>query len=231
MILKILKVILILVVIVGFVIVIGNIKFTEVSCVSQIGDCDDQIQKDLRLDTNPTFFTAQKKLSSRLDKNIFVEKYTFQYVLPTKLTVYVIQKKPFFAVQNSMTNQVFLLDFFGVVLSETDESTFFPVQTSDFSYGFGEKVGERLLFALKITAALFKTYDLEGSVLKSELLEITLDSGIKVIFPLEGDLDLLTGSFVLMYNQLNKDSIETKIDNNNIGTIDLRFRNPVIIKK
>ena len=52
---------------------------------------------------------------------------------------------------------------------------------------------------------------------------VKIAGGVKVIFPLEGDIDVLLGSLRLILSQLNNDEREIRI-----GSIDLRFENPVL---
>jgi len=64
--------------------------------------------------------------------------------------------------------------------------------------------------------------------MEGEKLVIEVDGGPTVIFPVEGDRDLLLGSFVLITNELKKSGSETSFPDVSKKVVDLRFKNPVI---
>lgn len=228
MISKFLKVFITIAFVFGLMFFVVNIKFTEVTCVAQSGICSEEVSKTLDSVSNLTLFTASRTISEKLNSNVFVKQYSFQYGLPRKIIVHIVQNEPVYTVFDSKSNKKFLIDNEGVILGTSESSGIFPLRVDNFSYKVNEKVNSEYLFSLEIVSVLAKSYEISESLLKPEFLEVTLKNGFKALFPLSGDRDYLTGAFVLMYNQLKSKESGIKIDNNNINTIDLRFRDPVL---
>jgi hypothetical protein len=76
---------------------------------------------------------------------------------------------------------------------------------------------------------MFSSYQVREGIIEDESLVIELSQGPRVIFPLEGEKEVLLGSLRLVLSKLNNDAQDSKIENvSGASIIDLRFKNPVI---
>jgi hypothetical protein len=91
----------------------------------------------------------------------------------------------------------------------------------------GEKVSDQLIFAGELLAEIYKLYNVRIGILKSESLEIEL-ARAKVIFPLQGDRQVLLGSLSLILSQLNAEPQNFRMSEEGKFIVDLRFKNPII---
>ena len=67
-----------------------------------------------------------------------------------------------------------------------------------------------------------------GEIINDSLV-IELDSGTKVLFPLEGDKQILLGALRLIDSKVTTEGEELSgVDGQVVETIDLRYKNPVL---
>ena len=66
-------------------------------------------------------------------------------------------------------------------------------------------------------------YQVGCGVISNDTLVVDMKDGFKVIFPLEGDEQVLLGSLRLIYSKIQTSNL------NNYKQVDLRFANPVLI--
>ena len=63
----------------------------------------------------------------------------------------------------------------------------------------GEKINDNQLFALKIIEGVNQMYQVSTGKIIDNSLHVELASGIEVIFPVDGDIQVLLGSLRLVY--------------------------------
>ena len=76
---------------------------------------------------------------------------------------------------------------------------------------------------------MFSTYQVQdGEIIDSNLV-VEVTGGRSVIFPLQGDKEVLMGSLNLILSRLNSEDEKSRIEGaENVEIIDLRFKNPVL---
>jgi hypothetical protein len=84
------------------------------------------------------------------------------------------------------------------------------------------------LFPGNLLYRLESYYQLTQRLIADDSLIIELDDSIRVIFPLEGDGQLLLGALRLVNSQLNSGAKDSTIMKSMVKEIDLRFKNPVL---
>jgi hypothetical protein len=116
-----------------------------------------------------------------------------------------------------------LVDRDGLILSSGNSILTIPTLiTSENLKNVGEKTNNNQLFALKLIEGVYEMYQVNTGKMIDNSLTVELVSGIEVIFPIDGDIQVLLGSLRLVY---------AKIESNITGTysqIDLRFKSPVL---
>lgn len=197
------------------------LKIGKINCQSQFGPCNKNLEEKIRniSQEKKSLSETKRELTAFLESDIIVNDFSFQFKLPDKLEINIIERKPKFAVQNQ-NGMVALIDGNGYVITIEDSTGLPKLITSENLPNVGEKVTEEALFALELLYDLFSFYQVQTGKIDNGSLVIELSRGPKVIFPLEGSRQVLLGSLRLVLAKLNSDS--------QVSTIDLRFKNPVI---
>jgi hypothetical protein len=118
------------------------------------------------------------------------------------------------------------------VLSKGDSSAL-PTLVIDSEFPMiGSQVSKENLFGLEMVMNLYNTYKINRLKVSEIGLEADYNSKIRVIFPFEGDKQLLVGGLSAIIVQLNEGKEKTKIGDENLCNykciIDMRFDKPVI---
>jgi len=207
------------------------LKIREVDCQSQFGPCNAEIQKSIERIKNgeKSLNDTKEELDLLLASEILISNYSFQFQLPDVLGVNVIERKPKYALKVKGADSYALVDGEGYVIY-FQKLTSLPILTvPEPPPNVGEPVPKDVFFGLELLYSMFSTYQIREGIIENETLVIELSQGPKVIFPLEGERDVLLGSLTLVLSRLNSGDEETRIENvPGVSIIDLRFKNPVI---
>lgn len=197
----------------------------KISCKSQFGPCSTSLSEKLASKEGKNLKEVKKEVKEVLSYETSVSDFSLQFRIPASLNVFVVEKKPKFAVKQE--NYFGLIDKEGIVL-RIEKATSLPyVEIQEKIPGVGEKVNEKTFFALNAVYNLFIQYQVRSGVISGNFLVIDSIEGRQVIFPLEGDLDVLLGALRLIINRLNASAKDTRIETS-VKEIDLRFKNPVL---
>jgi hypothetical protein len=200
------------------------VKVTKVECSSQYGPCSQDIAANADKIVGKSLFSAKANIKKELANNFEVERFTTQYNIPSILKVFVVIKKPSFALKNETMGVVDLVDWEGNVVAQSSGSSLPTVKTDNDIAKPGEKVSESELIALKLIAGVYQMYQVSEGRIEGESLRIVLPSGLRVIFPIQSgtDADLLLGSLRLVESKIESDSP------GKYGEVDMRYKNPVL---
>ncbi|HJX45861.1 MAG TPA: hypothetical protein VJ399_01700 [Patescibacteria group bacterium] len=202
-----------------------NIK--EIICKSQFGSCPIEISTLLDSAKDKSLYYSKKEINSHLKESLIVERYSTAFKLPNIIEVFVIIKKPFYAVKTK-DGLTFLILKDGLVISKV-ASTNLPTLEINSNLEINNRLDEKHLFALRVISDIFSLYKIHLSKIERESLLVEIENGPKVIFPLEGDNKVLVGAFRMLFEQLNSGSEKFRIEKAlNQITIDLRYKNPII---
>lgn len=209
------------------------ISISEISCQSQYGPCSQKIVDVLKTFEGENLYQSLQHVKSALSSNELVSDFSTQFKLPSKIKVNIIERKPKFALTNQKMQGFALADRTGAVLRIEDSSNLPYVIVPHEIPNVGEKVTERQLFALNIIYDIFSLYRVKEGMIEDDSLLVSLIGGPKVVFPLEGDRQILLASLGLILDKLNEGSGDIRINENELvltqeSIIDLRFKNPLI---
>lgn len=209
----------------GFVILVLSPFFIKVKtvCKSQFGNCPPEIQNIINKSNNKSIFAAKGEIKKNLSGNYLVSDFSFQFKLPNILLVNSIIKKPFAALIDNGSKNAFLIGVDGKILSIAQGTTLPGVFTENIVKKAGENIDTEQMFALKIIAGVFQMFQTRAGTIQNNTLLVELPAGTRVIFPLEGDTDILLGSLRLIYSRIQSADYAGKYNE-----IDLRFKNPVL---
>ncbi|KKQ95632.1 MAG: hypothetical protein UV74_C0013G0265 [Candidatus Woesebacteria bacterium GW2011_GWB1_43_14] len=193
------------------------IKIREIECVSQYGLCPSAVNAQLDSYVGLNIRDAKKRIYEYIGKEGSIKGGKVAYKAPFQLVVYITEKKP--GVALFMEGQDYIIvDPEGSVIG-TSPTTDLP-KLSITQTGYTK---DQLEFASNLYYEFSRLHPIEFSELGDKDMIVKIAGGVKVIFPLEGDIDVLLGSLRLILSQLNNDEREIRI-----GSIDLRFENPVL---
>jgi cell division septal protein FtsQ len=204
------------------------IKIEEISCVSQYGPCSSYLSDIVTTVNHKSLAEAKRKLADSLKSEPSVSDFSFQFKIPNKLQVNLIERKPKFALKDAESNRFALVDEKGLVLKIMDTINLPYLTISDNFPSIGNLVEQKKLFALNLIYDLFTSYQVKSGNIKDQSLLVELPNGISVTFPLEGNRETLLGSLSIILTRLKESEKDIRIGDNKISSIDLRFKNPIL---
>lgn len=202
------------------------VKIKNIACQSQYGPCNQEVSEKIQKSTGRSLESSKAYIRRELKNETLVKDFSFQYKFPSTLQVYISERKPKFSLKSSRGGQISMVDKDGLVLYNKDSTNLPTVVIDDPLPKPSEEVDKKYFFALEIVSAL-SPYPKSFAKVSGNTLTIELIDQLGVIFPLEGDRDLLLGSFILVYNELIKQTKDSRIKGT-LGVIDLRFKNPIL---
>jgi len=201
------------------------IQINEVVCRSQFGPCN--LEDKLSGLAGKSLDETKREVKSVLLQEDSISDFSMQFKIPGTLEVAVIEKKPKFALKDAATDNLALVDKEGKVLKIVEDSSLPRVIMAGKLPNVGEKVKEEYFFALNILYNVSASYQVSEGRIENNSLVVNVPQGYKVIFPLEGDQDVLLGALRLLIERLNDRTKDSRISEG-ITEIDLRFKNPVL---
>ena len=202
----------------------GIVPVNHIRCESQFGPCREEVDTALDKYQGENFRKAKRDIHTLLETEVYVESFVVRLILPNDLRVYVIEKKPVYAIQDLEKQAIALADKEGYIVAIV-EATNLPLLSGNKLFsGVGEKIESEILFGLEVLSDMFTYYQVKKADFIKSGLTVEIEGGPKVIFPLEGDRAVLISSLRLIISKLEQES-EAK---SGTATIDLRFKNPVV---
>lgn len=198
------------------------IKITIV-CKSQYGTCPQQVLDKLNSFNGKSLFSAKKSIRNIFKNEFLISNYSLQYKIPNLLQVNLIVKKAVAAFKNSGSGSIILADGYGLVLSKAADSALPVIIINDNLPEIGQTVNSKYISALKLAGGVYQMYQVRESIIQDESLLVELPGQIRVIFPLDGDNEILLGSLSLIYSKVREGGNLAEY-----SQIDLRFVNPVL---
>jgi len=205
------------------------IKINNIPCRFQMNECNKVIVNELQKFKGKDLRSVKLNVTALLKKDINVVDFHLEFKIPDSINVYIIERKPKYSISTESKNKFVLADNDGRTLSLTDSSDLPNLIVSGNLPELGDRIGRDELFALELIYDINETFQVKEGKLVSDSLLIELPGSLRVIFPVEGDREVLIGSLIIINNEI-KNGKDTNIENtsNNINTIDLRYKNPIL---
>jgi len=198
----------------------------KIECYSQYGRCDEALYRNLAVGLGKSFNEMKLTLKSVLSNDSLIDSYSYRFMLPDTIRVDIIAKKGQFAMQKKDAPEFAVVDKNGFVLAKVKQTNLPLLIVQEDLPKIREKVKEDRLFALDLIYRICYFYQVRTAEVGADSLSIDLPSGIKVIFPLSGDKNVLLGSLRFILFRLNQAGEDSKIGK--VQVIDLRYKNPII---
>ncbi len=187
------------------------VKVKKIECYNQYGLCADDFMSKVNPAIGESINNAKKKITEEFNNTKQIEKYSSRFKFPSTLRIDLILKKAKYAIQNKNTKEIVLVDDKGMVLEQVDKTNL-PYIIVD-----GSLTDSKQLFALELMYSIYYLYQVKNGEIVNGSLEVVIPKEGKIIFPLEGERDILLGSLKLILSRAG-----------NFKEIDLRYKNPVI---
>ena len=195
----------------SYILLIDKLLIKEITCSSQYGLCRDDINQALSNFRGRNYKRVKKDISDYFQNNILITNYRTQYKIPSKIIVYVIERKPIYSIKDS-NNKLAIIDKDGYIIFFADNSML-PLLIIDSQLPeVGQKVNDDLNFPLDILYYMNVDFQIRNGKIGNNSLVFEYSNGIKIIFPLSGDREVLLASLNLILNQLNKSDQDSKIE-------------------
>jgi cell division septal protein FtsQ len=200
------------------------VSIRKIDCISQYGSCNSSLNDSISKVKKGNMIDTDNNLKNVLENNIFVKEYRMRYSFPDKLILNVIERNPSYALTDSSFQKYLLLDKSGLILNEVDMTSLPTIIVDEIRLKPGDRVEKNQLFALNIIQSIYTTYKPKSAKIENNSLLVELEDNLKIIFPLEGENDLLVGSMFFILSKLKKDEAGV----GNIAVIDLTYKSPVL---
>lgn len=195
----------------------------RLQCKSQSGSCPNELNTKLYAINNKSLFRAKKEATTVLTNDNLISNFSLQLKIPNILMVNIIVKKPIFSIYDKSNNKYLLIDAYGMVLTNVENSDLPTLIKDNVSEKSGQKIGKNDLFALNLIQGINQMYQIRTGVTQNDTLVVDLPLAIRVILPVDGDdSQVLLGSLRLIYTKITTDYP------GKYSQIDMRFKNPII---
>lgn len=201
------------------IVVYHRLKINRIDCQSQFGPCDDEIVSTLNSQEGKPIFSSYSSVREELNNHPKVSNYNIRFSNPRSLSVNVTQRRPQVAVIAEGANEYYLYSHDGILLESKNETQLPVIHISDISV----ITKEQMDFVIGMAYAINQTYNVEDILIKDGGMEFEVIGAPKIIFPVQGEIDVLLGSLTFVLSQLNSQLGEFRME-----FIDFRFKNPVI---
>jgi len=216
---KILKILLILLIFAGLTFAYKKLVLFSVECQSQYGPCDNDIISELEQYKGESIFTSYGKINNLLRSSNKVINFEIKFISPLKLFAHISQRKPSIAVIANGDKNYHLYSQDGFLLSQVENTQLPTIEIQDYSV-----ISEiQTKFIIEMAHMLNQTYNINNIIVRDGGMEFEIPGSPKIIYPIQGDIDVLLGSLRFVLSQLN-----TQLGDFTMESVDFRFRNPII---
>lgn len=216
--------------ILAYVFIPHKIIIKNLDCQSQNGACTPRILSTLASFKGRSLASVKAEVRSYLTNEVLARDIVIGYKYPSTVKIRIIEPDALYALTDPEGTTYKLVDQSGYVVA-TQESTDLPIAIVEGSLpDIGDRLVDTDLFSLQILSILSSNYQLSKGRITSDGLLIEIPTKGQVLFPTEGDKDLVLGKFVLVMNQLNRNQTGSTMEDISLQgkIVDLRFENPVI---
>lgn len=218
--------IIVVVTLLGVLVTFSQSRFfdiTNFTCKSQYGPCTaEEISSLEKFKGGNMVMFNTKPVVDKLKHDFMNRKVVVQKVFPNTIIVTLEKRKAVVAFATLSGDGYFLLDRDGVVV-EFVKTTNLPYISAPELPGLvvGHEAEDKFRRAASITYLVFRSQGVKQVKLENSTIVAQLQSGLRVIFPLEGDPQVLMGALQLI---LARSRMMDKLPKE----IDLRYSKPVL---
>lgn len=206
---------------------INSYKIADVDCVSQFTKCNENILNSLNKVEKGNVIVTRRNIVKAISQNPLIKKYSVQLNLNGKYIVMVEERVPKYCVEGE--EEKYISDSEGLIIKINDSGSIMCIDSVEEKYKLGDRLSVRDYFNETL---LYKMRDISGIgniYLEQNNLVVEYKGSIKLLFPKEGDTDVLAGKAYYTVSQFDKiEKYIIEIGNYSISEIDFRFNDPVV---
>lgn len=225
---KILLVLPLLLIIFAIFVIPKLIVVKNIVCDSQYDTCDQGITSEINKSINKKLSLAKKEIKFYLENNYLIRDFSVQYKIPSSLKINIVVEKAKYCLKSQLNDVYSYINKDGMVLELRENCNLPIIYIKGKNFNVGEKVNSEYLTALNLIDQIFISYNIKEGNIVDNYMEVLFNQGYKVLFPLDKDNQILLGSLRLIINRLNTEESESRIIEDRINVIDLRYENPVL---
>ena len=203
-----------------------TLKISEIKCKSQFGGCIIGLEEKIKKYQGQSYYFSKKNINEVLSNDPNVFQFSTQLKFPNQLLVTLILEKPKYAIKNRQGFVLINKENLVISIAESNLLPTISYESAESLYNVGDSISSNDLFALNLLRSMNYLYQIKEGKVQDGSFIVKLDKGPTILFPLEGDSEVLIGSARLLISRLIDESGDFRIDN--IAEVDLRFKNPVL---
>ena len=203
------------------------IKIKKVECKSQFSKCSPVIINDLAYIHDQNIVKTYREVKNTIDDHILINSYYIHFDLNRSLIVYVNERAPKYCLNGE--NKTYYFDDNLIVLKISEESGEKCVNDPISSYEVGDHLGKNDEFAHSLFLRLANLSHIGNIKYETDYLTVEYYEGIKLLFPLEGNSEILAARVyyvVTQFDKIKRGLLEDDISE--ISEIDFRYDGPVL---
>ena len=203
------------------------IKIKRVGCKSQFTKCNSAIINDLAHINDQNIINTYREVKNTIDDNILINSYYIHFDLRGDLIVYVNERIPEHCLNGS--NETYYFDDDFLVLKISDGQGEKCVNNPNSSYEVGDHLGNNDKFAHSLFSRIANITHIGSFKYEHNYLTVEYYEGIKLLFPLEGNSEVLSARVyyvVTQFDKIKRGLLEDGISK--VSEIDFRYDGPVM---
>lgn len=203
------------------------IKIKKVECKSQFSKCSSVIINDLAHIYDQNIIKTYREVKNTMDDHILINSYYIHFSLNGDLIVYVNERVPKYCLNGANRTYYFGDDL--LVLKISDGQGEKCVNNPNSSYKVGDHLGKNDKFAHSLFLRLANLSHIGSFKYEPDYLMVEYYEGIKLLFPLEGNSEILAARVYYVVTQFDKIKRGLSEDGiSEISEIDFRYDGPVL---
>ncbi len=208
------------------VIVLSGLFFRikSVECSSDKKECSREISESLMQISGKNGILSAVIINNILKNNPLIKDYSVRVSLAGVVDIQVTEKTPRNCL--SVGGMSYFIDEDGVIIKKGEDSSGCITKTNGSDYKVKDFVSSSDNFCLSLDYKLRNLKTHRNSRIENGIFVIDYEDGIKLIFPLEGNAELIAGRVYYTLSQF--DRINKELSGKRITEADFRFKEPII---
>lgn len=202
-------------------------KITSISCVSQFTKCNENTLSLIGSIQKTSIYQTNVNLKKMLSQDPLVKKYSLQLKLNGKYNILIEERVPKYCLKN--ISEIYYFDADGMVIKTGGSDNIKCIDFTGASYRLRDTLNSKDAFTQSVFYKIRNISELGRAYVENNNLIVEYRGKTKLIFPTEGDSDILAGKAYYTVSQFDKiEKYIIDIGNVSVSEIDFRYKNPIV---
>jgi hypothetical protein len=202
-------------------------KISSIECVSQFTKCNGNTLASIEKVEKSSIVATKINLKKALSDDPLVKKYSLQLKLNGKYIVLIEERIPKYCLKSN--NENYFFDSDSVLIKINGGENIKCIEESGISYKLRDRLNNKDSFLQNVFYNMRNISDLGRAYVENENLIVEYKGKTKLIFPTEGDAEVLAGKAYYTVSQFDKiEKYIIDIGNLSVSEIDFRYKDPVV---